>query len=112
MPEAPKVMPEAAKVKPEQAMVPKPFDQLNQALQYIEDMTSNADQVQERVLGEILSRNAHVPSVSRSSSRLSATTIYSPAYTGSPRATSPRFSPPTPCRNSLLVEGLREERES
>ncbi|CAN6453258.1 unnamed protein product [Victoria cruziana] len=60
MPEAPKVMPEAAKVKPEQAMVPKPFDQLNQALQYIEDVTSNADQVQERVLGEILSRNAHV----------------------------------------------------
>ncbi|KAF3774816.1 Indole-3-acetic acid-amido synthetase GH3-6 [Nymphaea thermarum] len=53
-------MPEAPKVKPDQAMVSKPFDRLKEALQYIEDVTTNADQVQERVLGEILSRNAHV----------------------------------------------------
>ncbi|XP_010062931.2 indole-3-acetic acid-amido synthetase GH3.6 [Eucalyptus grandis] len=52
-------MPEA----PKQA--PKPaddnlHDKNRKALQFIEDVTANADEVQRRVLAEILSRNAHV----------------------------------------------------
>lgn len=34
-------------------------------LQFIEDVTSNADQVQSRVLAEILKRNAHVEYLNR-----------------------------------------------
>ena len=35
------------------------------ALEFIEDVTSNADEVQKRVLAEILSRNAHVEYLNR-----------------------------------------------
>ncbi|XP_031476755.1 indole-3-acetic acid-amido synthetase GH3.6 [Nymphaea colorata] len=51
-------MPEAP--KDSFAFTPKAFNQHSEALQYIEDVTNNANQVQARVLGEILSHNAQV----------------------------------------------------
>ncbi|CAA0816264.1 Indole-3-acetic acid-amido synthetase GH3.6 [Striga hermonthica] len=49
-------MPEAPKESGEQTMA----DNNRKKLEYIEDVTKNADEVQERVLSEILSRNADV----------------------------------------------------
>ncbi|XP_068639439.1 indole-3-acetic acid-amido synthetase GH3.6-like [Aristolochia californica] len=40
-------------------------DKNNKALEFIEDVTSQADEIQKRVLAEILSRNAHVEYLSR-----------------------------------------------
>lgn len=48
---------------PKQAPKPADYnlhDKNRKALQFIEDVTANADEVQRRVLAEILSRNAHV----------------------------------------------------
>lgn len=40
-------------------------EQVKKTLQFIEDATSNADEVQKKVLEEILSRNAHVEYLQR-----------------------------------------------
>lgn len=54
MPEAPKIY-SSPKVPTDSALV----ERNDKALQFIEDVTSNPDQNQKRVLAEILSRSAH-----------------------------------------------------
>lgn len=59
-------MPEAPKKSPN--IAPSDFnlsERNTKALQFIEDVTSEPDQIQKQVLSEILSRNAHVEYLER-----------------------------------------------